>query len=102
MRSVSAYFGDLKDGVHTGGEDDPRVSIIEVVPQTIRYWVATQGTITRGINEAVSAVTGSAAAPGELRTITKEEVRARMLLPMSKPAHTVRYQIQLTEGLHRK
>lgn len=75
--SISAYFGDLKDGTHKGDENDPRVSIIEVIPEEIRYWIATQGTVQRGINVAVSAVTGKIAAFGELRMITSEDVRLR-------------------------
>jgi len=74
-RSVAAYFGDLKDGVHKGDENDPRVSIIEVVPEEIRYWMPTKGTIGRAIETGISAMTGKVAAPGELRTITKAEVR---------------------------
>lgn len=27
---VSAWFGDLGDGVHTGGPEDPRMSLIEI------------------------------------------------------------------------
>ena len=27
---ISAWFGDLKDGVHTGGPEDPRMKLIEV------------------------------------------------------------------------
>ncbi|KAL5528143.1 hypothetical protein ACEPAF_7279 [Sanghuangporus sanghuang] len=80
---TSAYFGDLKDGEHKGDENDPRVSVIEVVPNEIKYWVATHGSVTRAVETAFDAVTGRTVAPGELRTITKSE-------------------IQLTEGLHTK
>ncbi|KAL5524072.1 hypothetical protein ACEPAG_8245 [Sanghuangporus baumii] len=80
---TSAYFGDLKDGVHKGDATDPRVTVIEVVPSEIKYWVATHGSIVRSVSTAFDAVTGRTVAPGELRTITKSE-------------------IQLTEGLHKK
>jgi hypothetical protein len=76
--SVAAYFGDLKDGVHKGDENDPRVSLIEVVPEEIRYWMPTKGTIGRAIETGVGAMTGKVAAPGELRTITEAEVRASL------------------------
>ncbi|EMD37839.1 hypothetical protein CERSUDRAFT_136712 [Gelatoporia subvermispora B] len=81
--ALSAWFGDLGDGVHKGDQNDPRVALIEVIPTEIRYWIATQNVVTRAVNVAVSAVTGNSAAPGELRTITKEEV-------------------QLLEGIHNK
>lgn len=72
--SVAAYYGDLGDGVHTGKDDDPRISIIEVIPTEIRYWVATSGQLGRAINVAVGAVTGKGSAPGELRMLTSAEV----------------------------
>ncbi|KAJ7262223.1 hypothetical protein B0H12DRAFT_1231265 [Mycena haematopus] len=81
--AMSAYFGDLKDGVHKGTADDPRISVIEVVPKEIRYWVSTKGYMARAADAAVSRVTGNVSAPGELRTITQAE-------------------IQLTQGLHTK
>ncbi|KZV70709.1 hypothetical protein PENSPDRAFT_578986 [Peniophora sp. CONT] len=80
---VSAWFGDLKDGVHKGDVEDPRVIAIELVPDEIRYWVSTSGKVARTVDVAVGAVTGKTSAPGELRTITKQE-------------------IQLTQGLHTK
>ncbi|KAI0062861.1 hypothetical protein BV25DRAFT_1824904 [Artomyces pyxidatus] len=80
---TSAYFGDLGDGVHKGDENDPRVVAIEVIPDEIRYWLATNGTVSRTVKAAISAVTGKGTAPGEIRTITKSE-------------------IQLTQGLHSK
>lgn len=71
---TSAYFGDLHDGVHKGDENDPRVSVIEVVPEEIRYWVSHSGAAMRTAQVVASAAMGKATAPGELRSITKEEV----------------------------
>ncbi|KAJ7497249.1 hypothetical protein FB451DRAFT_1016927 [Mycena latifolia] len=73
--SMSAYFGDLKDGVHKGDSNDPRISIIEVVPEEIRYFTPTKGSIARAADVAMSTVTGKTAAPGELRTITQAEIQ---------------------------
>ena len=72
--STGAWFGDLGDGVHKGDQHDPRVALIEVIPDEIRYWVATKGAVTRTLEIGISALTGKGAAPGQLRTITKEEV----------------------------
>jgi len=80
---TAGYFGDLGDGTHKGDENDPRVSIIEVIPDEIHYWVATRTSIGQTVSVAISAITGKGSAPGELRTITKSE-------------------IQLTQGLHTK
>jgi len=80
---VAAYFGDLGDGIHRGDFSDPRVSVIEVIPDEIRYWVATSGKISQTAQVVYGAITGHGSAPGELRTITTQE-------------------IQLVEGLHRQ
>jgi len=72
---VAAYFGDLGDGVHKGDVNDPRVSVITVIPEEIRYWLSSQNSVSRTVTTAVSAVTGKGHAPGELRTITKDEIQ---------------------------
>ncbi|KAJ7072369.1 hypothetical protein C8F01DRAFT_1103761 [Mycena amicta] len=73
--SMSAYFGDLKDGVHTGKVDDPRIALIEVIPDEIRYWVSTKGVVGRAADTAMSFVTGKASVPGEIRTINQAEIQ---------------------------
>lgn len=74
LLSTAGYFGDLKDNVHKGDENDPRVSVIEVVPEEIRYWVSKHNSMVRTLDTAMGAITGHASAPGELRTITQAEV----------------------------
>lgn len=74
MLSLPAWFGDLKDGVHKGDSNDPRVALIRVIPDEIRYWCVTKGKIGRAVEIGVGALTGQAATPGELRIITKQEV----------------------------
>ncbi|KAH8107232.1 hypothetical protein BXZ70DRAFT_998026 [Cristinia sonorae] len=71
---TAAWFGDLGDGIHKGDQNDPRVALIEVFPEEVRFWVATRGTVGKAVDVAVSAVTGKASAPGELCTITKDEI----------------------------
>ncbi|KAF8609079.1 hypothetical protein BDV93DRAFT_551872 [Ceratobasidium sp. AG-I] len=71
---VSAWFGDLGDGVHKGDATDPRVVIIDVIPSEIRYWYSTRTKIGAAVEIATSAVTGNVAHPGELRTITQQEL----------------------------
>lgn len=71
---MSTWFGDLKDGVHHGDVYDPRVALVEVIPDEIRYWIATKGVISRTVESGIGAVTGKVACPGEIRTITQSEV----------------------------
>ncbi|KAH0827876.1 hypothetical protein J3R83DRAFT_3503 [Lanmaoa asiatica] len=73
---VSGYIGNLGDGVHKGDEGDPRVAVIEIIPDEVKYWISKQSSISRAVQVAVSAAVGKATAPGELRTIRKEEVSA--------------------------
>jgi general stress protein 26 len=72
--TTAAWFNDLKDGVHKGDVNDPRVSLIEVIPEEIRFWYPTKGKIGRAVEVGVGAVTGKTASPGDLLTITNNEV----------------------------
>jgi hypothetical protein len=64
--------------VHKGDHDDPRVSLIEIVPSEIRYWVSSKNTLLKTAQVALSAITGTGTAPGELRIINSAEVCARV------------------------
>jgi hypothetical protein len=77
--SISAYFGDLDDS-HRGDENDPRVVVIEIVPNEVRYWLANSGGISQSVQEVIKSVRGEVSIPGELRTITPEEVGLPMTL----------------------
>ena len=76
---MSAYFGDLKDGVHKGDETDPRVSIIELVPDEVRFWVSKKGAVGRAIDVTISNLTKNTSSPGDLITLTKAEVCLRSM-----------------------
>ena len=74
--STKAFFGDLKDGVHHGDENDPRVSVIEVVPKEIQYWISTESGVKTAITTTIDAALGKTSVPGELRTISEPEASA--------------------------
>ncbi|KAF9447955.1 hypothetical protein P691DRAFT_801518 [Macrolepiota fuliginosa MF-IS2] len=74
---ISAYFGDLRDGVHKGDASDPRVSVIEVVPDEIRYWYPTKGKVMRAVEVGIDTLTGQVTSPGELRNLTHKEIHGR-------------------------
>ena len=92
---LKGWFGDLKDGKHTGDWDDPRVAVIQVVPAEIRYvrdfnvllyhhltlltsvwtqWIKTESSLAQTYELVKGAVTGETASPGALRVITESEV----------------------------
>lgn len=74
LYSIGSYFGDLGDGIHKGDANDPRVAAIEVVPDEIRYWLASSLPVS--YQEMASTVKCKVDIPGELRTITSKEVSA--------------------------
>ncbi|ORX39390.1 hypothetical protein BD324DRAFT_619499 [Kockovaella imperatae] len=72
--TLKAWFGDKGDGVHTGGPEDPRMAIIEVKPDEIRHYHQTRSSIGTAVDVVASAISGSTATPGEVRTITSDEL----------------------------
>lgn len=47
--ALKAWVGDLGDGKHDGGEDDPRIGVIKVSAKTATYAVSRSNFITRGV-----------------------------------------------------
>ncbi|KIW95922.1 uncharacterized protein Z519_02988 [Cladophialophora bantiana CBS 173.52] len=70
---VSAWFGDLKDGVHDGTWKDPQMSLIEVHSKYIVYWKETS---SLGFQKEVgtAALTGGVAQTWVLREFTEEDI----------------------------
>lgn len=71
---MKAWFGDLGDGIHNGGPDDPRLAIIKVHAKTATYSIQKGTAISRGIEIAKGAVTGTAASTNKLRELTEQEL----------------------------
>lgn len=67
---VSAWFGDLGDGVHSGNADDPRMSLITVKTQRISYYMSTSGKVARMAEMAKSIALGKVAQTGVLRELS--------------------------------
>jgi len=69
-----AWFADMKDGVHTGDGNDPRITIIDVEPVEIRYYIEQKTTIGKMIDIAQAIVSDDTAKPGSLRVLTGSEL----------------------------
>ena len=67
---VSAWFGDLGDGVHTGSADDPRMSAIKIETSEVNYYKTTKSTVGRMADMAIAVGTGRLAQTGVLRRIS--------------------------------
>ena len=71
---VSAWFGDLKDGVHDGTYKDPRMAIIEVKAKYIVYWKKTVSSLGFMKEVAQAAYTGDVAQTGAHREFDEGEI----------------------------
>jgi general stress protein 26 len=71
---VKAWFGDLGDGVHDGGPEDPRMTLIEVKSKYVVYWLKTVGALGFMKEVGVAALTGKVANTGVLREIGEGEL----------------------------
>jgi len=71
---VSAWFGDLKDGVHDGTWKDPRMSLIEVQSKFIVYWKKETSSLGFLKEVGTAALTGSVAQTGLLRELSEQDI----------------------------
>ncbi len=74
--TISAWFGDKGDGVHTGKPDDPRMAVVEIKVDEIRHFHQQKTQLGTVVDVVTSAISGSTATPGEIRTITKEMIES--------------------------
>lgn len=73
-KGTSAWFGDLGDGKHDGGPDDPRMALIEVKAKYIVYWKATVGTLGFIKEVGQAALTGQVANTGVTRELHADDI----------------------------
>jgi hypothetical protein len=70
----SKHGSVTREMVSTGGPEDPRMAVIEVVPDEIRHYHQERSGLGV-LGEVVAAtITGNTASPGSIRTITREEL----------------------------
>lgn len=74
-QSLKAWIGDLGDGVHDGGPDDPRLGIIIVKAKTATYALHKSNPVSRVFEVAKGTITGEAASVNVLRSVTETEMR---------------------------
>ncbi|TKA24224.1 hypothetical protein B0A50_05988 [Salinomyces thailandicus] len=73
-KPVSAWFGDLGDGVHTGGPEDPRMKLIEIKAKYISYWQHEAGALGFAKEIGGAIATGGVAQTGTLREMKENEI----------------------------
>lgn len=90
-QSLKAWLGDLGDGTHDGGPEDPRIGVIKVNAKTATYAINSSSMLGRGFEVAKGALTGSAAQVNKLREISEEEIKQCKYISFDfsrSPSHT--------------
>ncbi|KAI7564415.1 hypothetical protein KC346_g12372, partial [Hortaea werneckii] len=72
---LKAWVGDLGDGKHDGGPDDPRIVVIKVTSKTAQYAVSRRTAIGGAIEVAKGVLTGEAAQVNKLRHLDEQELQ---------------------------
>jgi len=73
--TLKAWMGDLGDGVHNGGPEDPRIGIIRVKMHTATYAFTSKGAVGRAVEVVQGEITGKPASVNKLREISDAEVQ---------------------------
>lgn len=73
--TLKTWLGDLGDGTHDGGPNDPRIGVIKVEAKTATYAIVRKNFLARGAEIAQGVVTGKAASVNKLREISESEIQ---------------------------
>jgi general stress protein 26 len=71
--ALKAWLGDLRDGRHDGGPDDPRIRVIKVKVMAMTYAVSRNTMIGHGIEMVKGIITVEAPSVNKLRDISEGE-----------------------------
>ncbi|KAH8803698.1 hypothetical protein F5884DRAFT_889192 [Xylogone sp. PMI_703] len=72
--AIKAWLGDLGDGTHDGGPEDPRVGLIKVETKSATYAITRKNVLSRAADMAQGAVTGKVPAVNKLRELSEQEI----------------------------
>ena len=73
-KPIKAWFGDLGDGKHDGGPEDPRMSLIEVKSSYIAYWKKEVTKLGFAKEIMQSTITGQVAQTGVMRELDEAAI----------------------------
>lgn len=73
-KPLAAWFGDLGDGKHDGGPEDPRLAIIEVKSKYATYYKKEVGTLGFAKEIGMATLTGKVAKTGVLRELSEQDL----------------------------
>ncbi|KAK2630542.1 hypothetical protein QTJ16_001362 [Diplocarpon rosae] len=72
--ALKAWLGDLGDGKHDGGPEDPRIGVIKVSAVTATYALTRKNAVARGVEMAQGAITGKPASVNKLRELSEQDI----------------------------
>ncbi|KAI4200347.1 MAG: hypothetical protein LQ350_003995 [Teloschistes chrysophthalmus] len=72
--TLKAWMGDLEDGKHDGGPEDPRIGVIKIEAKTATYAISSRGMLGRATQVAKGTLTGQPADVNKLREISEDEL----------------------------
>lgn len=72
--ALKTWLGDLGDGVHDGGPDDPRIGVIKLEAKFVTYVVNTKGMIRQVVETMKSAPKGEVPSINSIRELNTEEL----------------------------
>ena len=73
--ALKAWLGDLGDGTHDGGPEDPRIALIKITSKTANYAVSGKNMLMSTIEVAKGMVTGEAPAVNKLMKLSESELQ---------------------------
>jgi hypothetical protein len=71
---LKAWIGDLGDGTHDGGPDDPRIVVIRVKAKTAQYTLSKKTVVGQVVELAKGVATGEAPEINHLRQLSVEDL----------------------------
>jgi len=72
--ALKAWLGDLGDGKHDGGPEDPRIGVIRVESKYVTYAIAAKGLVGRAVETGKAVVKGETPAINKIREINDAEL----------------------------
>lgn len=72
--AVKAWLGDLGDGTHNGGPEDPRVGIIRVQAKSATYSISRKNAFSKAVEVAQGTVTGIVPSINKIRELSEKDI----------------------------
>lgn len=73
--ALKAWLGDLGDGKHDGGPEDPRIVLIKVKTVTAQYAVSRRTAVGGIVELAKGVVSGDAPSVNKLRQLSESDIQ---------------------------